>query len=83
MLRPHLLSIYYYQPTSHLSTHQYTLHFIIFYHYHILLHVQVHEVPFNSSNKWQMSIHHMKYNDQQLLLLKVCDPITEYLSLPV
>lgn len=44
--------------------------------YHILLNVQVHEVPFNSSNKWQMSIHHMKYNDKQLLLLKVCDPIT-------
>ena len=42
----------------------------------MFLYVKVHEVPFNSSNKWQMSIHHMKYNDKQLLLLKVCKPIT-------
>lgn len=39
--------------------------------YHMFPDVQVHEVPFNSSNKWQMSIHHMKFNDKQLLLLKV------------
>ena len=33
---------------------------------------KVHEVPFNSSNKWQMSIHSMQYmGGKQLLLLKV------------
>ena len=32
---------------------------------------KVHEVPFNSSNKWQMSIHSMQYSGKELLLLKV------------
>ena len=33
---------------------------------------KIHEVPFNSSNKWQMSIHSMQYmGGKQLLLLKV------------
>ena len=33
---------------------------------------KIHEVPFNSSNKWQMSIHAMQYmGGKQLLLLKV------------
>ena len=33
---------------------------------------KIHEVPFNSSNKWQMSVHAMHYmGGKQLLLLKV------------
>jgi sodium/potassium-transporting ATPase subunit alpha len=46
---------------------------------------KVHEVPFNSSNKWQMSIHTMKHSGTQLLLLKgapdvLLDKCSHYLA---
>jgi magnesium-transporting ATPase (P-type) len=46
---------------------------------------KVHEVPFNSSNKWQMSIHSMKHSGTQLLLLKgapdvLLDKCSHYLA---
>lgn len=46
---------------------------------------KVHEVPFNSSNKWQMSIHSMKHSGSQLLLLKgapdvLLDKCSHYLA---
>ena len=46
---------------------------------------KVHEVPFNSSNKWQMSIHTMKHTGTQLLLLKgapdvLLDKCSHYLA---
>jgi sodium/potassium-transporting ATPase subunit alpha len=31
---------------------------------------KVHEIPFNSENKWQMSIHKMQGDDKEMLLLK-------------
>ena len=41
---------------------------------------KIHEVPFNSSNKWQMSIHSMQYmGGKQLLLLKVLFILFNYL----
>jgi magnesium-transporting ATPase (P-type) len=47
---------------------------------------KVHEVPFNSSNKWQMSIHSMQYMDgKQLLFIKgapdvLLDKCSHYLA---